>query len=73
VWITGPGRAVGRTYFQVFTDIGLDHLGYYDDEIVREDGAWRFSRRRVRLDWVSEHTMTPTLLAAHRQRLETRK
>ena len=73
VRLTAPDRAAGRTYFQVYTDIGLDHLGFYDDDIAREDGAWRFARRRVRLDWVNERTMTPSLLAAHRERLEARR
>jgi hypothetical protein len=73
VQLTGAHSAAGRTYFQVYTDIGLDHLGFYDDELVRENGAWRFSRRRVRLDWVSEQTLTPRLLTAHRERLESRK
>jgi hypothetical protein len=71
--VTGPHTAAGRTYFQVFTDIGLDHIGFYDDELVREKGAWRFARRLVRLDWVSEKTVTPRLMEAHLARLEARK
>ncbi len=70
--VTAPDRAAGRTYFQVFTDIGLDHLGFYDDDLIREAGAWRFARRRVRLDWVSDQTLMPALLAAHRARREAR-
>jgi hypothetical protein len=66
--LDGPDSASGRTYFVVYTDAGLDHLGFYDDELVRDDGGWRFKRRRVRIDWISEQTMLPALLAAHRLR-----
>jgi len=72
VQITGPGQAEGRTYFQVYTNIGLDHLGYYDDRLGVEWGVWRFLHRRVRLDWISDETLMPSLLAAHRARLERR-
>ncbi len=68
IQLTGPDSAAGRTYFVVYTDAGLDHLGFYDDELVREDGCWRFSRRRVRIDWISDTTRMPALLAAHRLR-----
>ena len=72
VRLTGPDSAAGRTYFQVYTDIGLDHLGFYDDGLVKEDGAWRFARRRVRIDWVSDQTLMPALLSAHKARLDSR-
>ena len=46
----GPGRARGRSYFQVLTERGLDHWGRYRDEYVLQDGRWRFARRRVVVD-----------------------
>lgn len=67
--LTDADHAAGRTYFVVYTDAGLDHLGFYDDDLVKLDGAWRFQRRRVRIDWVSESSVMPALLAAHRQRV----
>lgn len=65
---TGPDAGSGRTYFIVFSEIGPDHSGFYDDELVRVDGAWRFKRRRVRIDWVDARTVMPALLEGYRKR-----
>lgn len=50
----GPDQARGRVYFQVFTEIGADHMGVYVDRYARQDGAWRIAERTVRIDWVAE-------------------
>lgn len=44
-------EASALTYFQTLTDVGLDHYGYYKDALVRIDGAWKFARRMVRIQW----------------------
>lgn len=51
--MTGPDTASGRTYFQVITEIGLDHSGVYTDRFRREDNAWKIAHRRVSIDYVS--------------------
>jgi hypothetical protein len=43
-------HARGRCYYQVLTDIGLDHWGRYIDNYKPVEGRWRFARRRVTLD-----------------------
>jgi 3-phenylpropionate/cinnamic acid dioxygenase small subunit len=46
-------RATHRAYVQYF-DRNAPHalvmLGVYDDELARQDGSWRFSRRRATSD-----------------------
>ncbi len=59
--LEGPDAARARTYFIVYTTIGPDHSGTYDDAFVREGGAWRFSHRRIRLDWRSSESLFPPL------------
>ena len=49
-------RAKGRTYFQVNTDIGLDHFGVYNDEFRKENGAWKISRRTVKTEYMAENS-----------------
>ena len=51
------GRARGRSYFTVFTDIGPDHSGVYVDRFVRTALGWRISKREVRIDWQSETSL----------------
>jgi hypothetical protein len=36
---------------------GVDHWGTYADELVVEDGSWRFSRRVVRVEGRSDSTL----------------
>lgn len=43
-------HAHGRLYFQVLSEIGLDHWGRYRDEYCFRDGRWMFQRRSVRVD-----------------------
>jgi 3-phenylpropionate/cinnamic acid dioxygenase small subunit len=47
------GTARVRSYFTVFTEIGLDHLGRYEDRVVILDGEWLIEERLARLDAVS--------------------
>jgi len=46
----GPDEARARCYFLVFTEIGLDHWGRYDDRLRRCGERWLFAHRRVRTD-----------------------
>lgn len=43
--------ATARTYFQVLTDVGLDHHGHYLDSLTRRGGTWFFAHRNVRIDY----------------------
>lgn len=66
--LTGEASANGRSYFIVFTDVGPDHMGCYVDRFIKRDGRWLFENRRVLVDWMSEQTLFPHLLEAHRAR-----
>ena len=46
-------RARAQSYFTVFTEIGLDHLGRYEDRFCNVDGEWLIEERVARLDAVS--------------------
>jgi SnoaL-like protein len=59
--LTGPDSARARTYFIVHTDIGPDHSGFYDDELVRQRERWLFAHRQVALDWRSPNSLFPPL------------
>ena len=47
---TAEGTAKAHAYFAVYTEVGLDHWGRYDDRFARTEGTWRITRRRVRVD-----------------------
>lgn len=49
--------ATARTYFQVLTDIGLDHHGHYLDRLAKHDGAWLIAHRNVRIDFQSADSL----------------
>lgn len=53
--------AVARTYFQVLTDIGIDHHGRYEDRLTRIAGTWLFAHRQVRIDWQSAQSFYPPM------------
>jgi hypothetical protein len=55
--LTGPDTAQGRSYFMVFTDIGLDHIGYYVDKLRKTDGRWLIEQRQARIDWMADGTL----------------
>lgn len=46
--------ATARSYFAVYTSIGLDHWGRYYDRLREQGGRWRFSERVVRVDGHTE-------------------
>jgi hypothetical protein len=58
--------ATAKTYFQVLTNIGLDHCGLYLDEFVKQDGNWHFARREARVDWQAPQSLYPPLQARSR-------
>lgn len=59
--LTGADAARARTYFIVYTEIGADHMGTYDDSFVRQGESWLFSHRRIALDWRSPQSLFPPL------------
>jgi SnoaL-like domain len=50
-------RATARSYFTVHTDIGPDHSGTYNDQLIRTPHGWRFAYRLVRVDWQSPDSL----------------
>ncbi len=55
-----PDDAVVASYFTVFTEIGLDHMGRYRDRLVPVGGRWLIAHRFVSTDWrAPESTFTP--------------
>lgn len=51
-----PDEAVVASYFTVFTEIGLDHMGRYRDHMVPVDDRWLIAHRFVSTDWRSPDT-----------------
>ena len=49
--LTGAETAKARTYWAVFTDIGPDHCGTYNDDFRKVDERWLIARRKIRTDW----------------------
>lgn len=48
--VDGPEAAQTTAYFQVITDIGLDHWGRYRDRFVPSGGRWLIAERSVKTD-----------------------
>jgi hypothetical protein len=46
-----PTEARVNSYFTVFTEIGLDHMGRYRDRLVPVGEQWRLAHRFVSVDW----------------------
>ena len=46
-----PGEATVASYFTVFTEIGLDHMGRYRDRFVPVGDRWLSAHRFVSTDW----------------------
>lgn len=44
-------EAVVASYFTVFTEIGLDHMGRYRDRLVPVGERWLIAHRFVSTDW----------------------
>lgn len=61
IGLIGPDAAWARTYFIVYTEIGADHMGTYDDEFVRQGDDWLFAHRHIALDWRSPDSLFPPL------------
>lgn len=59
--LTGPETARARTYFIVFTEIGQDHMGSYNDEFAQVGERWLFAHRRILVDWRAENSLFPPL------------
>lgn len=51
--IDGPQRATAASYFQVITDIGLDHWGRYRDRLAPVGDRWLLEQRSVKTDGYS--------------------
>jgi hypothetical protein len=48
--VVDPQEAEASSYFQVITDIGLDHWGRYRDRLVPVGDRWLLSERSVKTD-----------------------
>ena len=46
-----PEEAIVASYFTVFTQIGLDHMGRYRDRLVPVGDRWLIAHRFVSTDW----------------------
>ncbi|MGH1420495.1 MAG: nuclear transport factor 2 family protein [Hyphomonas sp.] len=55
--IENSTHASGRTYFQVFSNIGPDHAGVYVDKFINVEAQWFFAHRQVRIDWQSADSL----------------
>jgi SnoaL-like domain len=51
-----PELARVESYFTVFTEVGLDHMGRYRDVFEPADDLWLISHRFVSTDWRSERS-----------------
>jgi hypothetical protein len=58
--LDGPDRAQGEVYLSGHTRLALEEGGFEDlthgmrylDHYAKRDGAWRFARRTVIVDWL---------------------
>jgi 3-phenylpropionate/cinnamic acid dioxygenase small subunit len=64
--LTGPDTAKTRTYWTAYTDIGVDHCGYYLDSFRKVGERWLLAHRRIRLDWRSEQSLYTTAVTRTR-------
>jgi len=51
-----PDEITVASYFTVFTEIGLDHMGRYRDRMVPVGDRWLIAHRFVSTDWRSPDT-----------------
>jgi SnoaL-like domain len=54
---TSSTSAIVRTYWLVTTAIGLDHNGYYDDQLRKVGEEWLIAHRRPRTLWKSPDSL----------------
>jgi hypothetical protein len=52
-----PAEAIVASYFTVFTEVGLDHMGRYRDRLVPVGERWLLAHRFVSTDWRSPDTI----------------
>jgi hypothetical protein len=57
ITLTGLDRASARTYWLVTSPVGLDHNGYYDDQLERVGEDWLIARRRPRTLWMAPDSL----------------
>lgn len=55
--LTGPDAARARTYWSAWTDIGVDHTGYYVDAFRKVGDDWLLAHRKIRLDWRAPNSL----------------
>jgi hypothetical protein len=58
--LTNPDTAKVRTYFSVYTQVGLDHGGHYADDFRRSGDRWLIAHRRVRVNWRASNSLFRT-------------
>jgi hypothetical protein len=51
-----PDEATVASYFTVFTEVGLDHMGRYRDRLVPVGDRWLLAHRFVSVDWRAPDT-----------------
>jgi SnoaL-like domain len=51
-----PDEVTVASYFTVFTEIGLDHMGRYRDRLVPVGDRWLIAHRFVSTDWRAPDT-----------------
>ncbi len=49
-----PDEALVSSYYTVFSEIGLDHMGRYRDRFVPAEGTWLIAHRFVTSDWKAD-------------------
>jgi hypothetical protein len=61
-WVqqTSESEAIGRAYFLVISENGLDRSGIYSDEYCVVGGRWLIRYRFVQLDYVTADTLLLT-------------
>jgi hypothetical protein len=52
VELDGPSAALATHYVLVVTELGLDHMGRYEDRLAKTSDAWRVAHRRVSVEWI---------------------
>ncbi len=58
IWFTSvtPDEARVRSCYTVFSEIGLDHFGRYEDIFVPVGERWLIKHRRVTMDWCADRS-----------------
>jgi len=58
IWFTSvtPNEAHVRSCYTVFSEIGLDHFGRYEDIFIPIGERWLIKHRRVTMDWCASQS-----------------